>query len=203
MRSGKRRRELYDSLVRSHVGDLFRFAFRLCGQEETAEDLVQETFLEAWRSIHSLRREESARPWLFQILRHRYMHWLRDNNRRVRPDVSLEQLGERALPGVADEARTLTWRDLLQKALDTLDDRFKVPFLMVFLEGLTCKQTAMRLNLPLGTVLSRIHRARSILREFLGSLETDEEAPGGVKAGKPVLKIVDSESKVQRNRERG
>ena len=63
-------------------------------------------------------------------------------------------------------------RDLIQRALDDLDDRYKLPFLMVFMEGLTCQQAADQLGVPLGTVLSRIHRARQSMRSQL-----EQEAP--------------------------
>lgn len=68
---------------------------------------------------------------------------------------------------LASDEQDGSMRDALQRALDRLDVRFKVPFLLVFLEGLTCQETADELGLPLGTVLSRIHRARVALRASL------------------------------------
>jgi RNA polymerase sigma-70 factor (ECF subfamily) len=85
------RKNLYSELVSKHATDLYRFAYRLCGRNDVAEDLVQEAFTEAWRSFDSLREISKARAWLFQILRHRYAHWMRDNSRRVQPVASLEQ----------------------------------------------------------------------------------------------------------------
>jgi DNA-directed RNA polymerase specialized sigma24 family protein len=65
---------------------------------------------------------------------------------------------------------------MLQKALDTLESRYKEPFLMVFLEGLSCREAAEELDIPLGTILSRIHRARSFLRGAIKRQEAD--SPG-------------------------
>src|SRR5688500_8764066 len=71
------KRTMYESWVRGYAAGLYRFALRLCGREDVAEELVQETFYEAWRSIGSLREPTSARRWLLKILRHRWAHWVR------------------------------------------------------------------------------------------------------------------------------
>jgi RNA polymerase sigma-70 factor (ECF subfamily) len=179
MEQATERRETYERLVRSHAAELYRFAFRLCGHRETAEDLVQETYSEAWRSLVSLRDAEVGRAWLFQILRNRYSHWVRDSGRRLRPTASIDQLnGELTRPG-PDVLGKLANQELIQEALDALDDRYKEPFLMVFAAGLTCQQVADQLQMPLGTVLSRIHRARLFLRRFLREIDQDSEETSG------------------------
>ena len=93
MKQSVKEHELYEKLVRAHGTELYRFAFRLCGQAENAEDLLQETYCEAWRSIHTLRDAEKGRSLLYTIVRHRYAHYLCDRARRVRPALSLDQLG--------------------------------------------------------------------------------------------------------------
>lgn len=172
------RRQFYEQLVHAHSGDLYRFAYRLCGEPDIAEDLVQETFVEAWRSIRSLRDDKSARAWLYQILRHRFAHWVRRLKRTIRPDASMDVAeAEKSQPG-PDVLTRLADEDLLQQALNSIDERFKEPFLMVFLEGLTCAEAAEKLDIPRGTVLSRIHRARLALREFVDHHEqADRERP--------------------------
>ena len=168
------RKKLYELLVRTHAAELYRFAYRLCGERETAQDLVQETYGEAWRSLDSLRERDKARSWLFSILRYRYAHLQRGSGGRERKMEPLE-LAEKIAGGPGDEVlERLSGRDYLQKALDNLDNRFKEPFLMVFLEGLSCAETARQLDIPLGTVLSRIHRARSLLRRSLDRLDNKE-----------------------------
>ncbi len=168
-------RGLYEQLVNVHAGELYRFALRLCGRTDIAEDLVQETFYEAWRSIHSLRNAKSGRAWMFQILRHRYAHWVRDSGRRLQPRVSIEQIENEADPGCVSVLDSLSLREVLQKGLMDLDDRYKEPFLMVFLSGFSCRETAESLGIPLGTVLSRIHRARSFLRRFIRDIDRDAD----------------------------
>ena len=171
----QRDREFYAELVGSHAAELYRYAYRLCGAPETAEDLVQETFCEAWRSLAGLRDQQNSRGWLFQILRHRYARFVRDKRRK---QPAFTSLSEEQIPAVTTEnpLESLARRELLQHAIDSLDDRFKEPFLMVFLQGFTCEEASCELRLPLGTVLSRIHRARKLLRTHLHRLEPQNAA---------------------------
>jgi len=181
MGQSEQHRDVYEQLVRDNAAGLYRYAFRLCGRAETAEDLVQETFTEAWRGIGSLRDSAKGRAWLFQILRFRFAHFVRDARRRLQPidhgdaiEFEPEQPGDDVLEAIAN-------RELLQRALDALDETFKEPLLMVLLDGATCRETAEQLEIPLGTVLSRIHRGRAFLREFLRNIDRrDDPLPNRV-----------------------
>jgi len=162
----KQRYAAYEAWVHAHSADLYRVAYRLSGDADIAEDLVQEAFYHAWKDMDKLRDADKARAWLLQILRHRYAHWVRAKDRRVRP-----QPLDPVAPAVADPARdvlsTLGDREALTAALGGLDSTMKVPLVMVYVGGLTCQETADQLDVPLGTVLSRIHRARQKLRSNL------------------------------------
>jgi RNA polymerase sigma-70 factor (ECF subfamily) len=161
------RRALYESWVRDYSADIYRCAFRLCGDADCAEELAQEVFFEAWRSIESLRDPDKAKGWLLSILRHRYMHWLRDR-KRERDIRRGERINPERLAGHDHPPHeVLARKEALQTALNALEDHYKVPFLLVFLEGMTCQETADFLDVPLGTVLSRIYRARRVLRQHL------------------------------------
>ena len=182
-RAGTKAGTTYERWVRDHAAELYRFAYRFCGDRDVAEDLVQETFYEAWKSLGSLRHEDRARAWLYQILRHRYARLRRTESRTPLhvPLDSVEPAPSHA-PSVTDSSIK---HDALQTALNGLSDRVKVPLLMVFMEGQTCQEAADLLDLPLGTVLSRIHRAKRRLRELLRagypeaqSGEHDAEQPG-------------------------
>jgi RNA polymerase sigma-70 factor (ECF subfamily) len=168
MSPGKDRKVLYEFLVRTCADSLYRYAYRLCGSHHSAQDLVSEAFSEAWKSIDSLRDEEKARSWLYSNLRYRYAHLQRDRKRNREQAQAPQDLDE--MPGSGseyDELQRVADQDSVQKALQRLDDRFKEPFLMVFLEGLTCAEAAQQLGIPLGTVLSRIHRARATMQDYL------------------------------------
>jgi RNA polymerase sigma-70 factor (ECF subfamily) len=179
------RKDLYSELVSKHATDLYRFAYRLCGREDVAEDLVQEAFTEAWRSFDSLREISKGRAWLFQILRHRYSHWMRDNSRRLHPEAGIEEAENDARISSPDHTDELSRQEALGRALGALEDRYKEPFLMVFQEGLSCKEAAASLDVPLGTVLSRIHRARNFLRKFLKKSEEDEDNINQIRSREP------------------
>ncbi len=156
----------YEQWVTEHSEPLYRLAARLCGNADAAEDLVQETFYHAWRSMASLREPDRARGWLFRILRRRYSRWLRDQTRR------LDRIGTTDSAFVADKAASdgqpgaaMEREELLQRALEVLEERYKLPLLLVFLVGMTFQEAADSLDLPLGTVLSRVHRARQQIRQ--------------------------------------
>ena len=190
---GETRRARYERWVYDHSAELYCFAFRLCGNADTAEDLVQETFFHAWKGIDKLRRHDKARAWLFQMLRHRHAHWLRAQSRRPTVVESLDGQMAHAEASGAAPLQVLADRESLQVALDTLDHRFKLPLLMVLLEGLTCREAADRLDLPVGTVLSRIYRARRHLRSALAdetdSLKASVESPERPPALAPRLRL--------------
>lgn len=159
-------RELFRRLVHDHMAELYRFAFWQTRNAETAEDLVQEAYLEAWRSIGQLRQPERGRAWILQILRHRFLHWLRSKHRRPEVVADLEVL-EHHGESKSDLARDIGSRVDLERAMGRIDDRYRETFLLVFLQGFSCREAAEILEVPLGTVLSRIHRARGALREQL------------------------------------
>ena len=161
-------RAYYEELVRAHAGPLYRYAFRLCGRESDAEDLVQETFYESWRNISSLKDRTKGKAWMFRILQRRYAQWVREARRQPHAVIPIEDVEDRLIMPVKDRDDAHVDRERLQRALNALDDRYKVPFLMVFMEGLSCREAAEELQVPLGTVLSRIHRARRFLRQRSG-----------------------------------
>jgi RNA polymerase sigma-70 factor (ECF subfamily) len=166
LRQNQEQRLQYEQWVRLYAPELYRFAYRLSGQKHVAEDLLQETFVEAWRSIGKQKYADKARAWLFQILRYRYTHFLRDNRHHHKTGALPQQFGHPSDMSL-HPLQQMAERDALQAALETLSDAVRQTFLMVFAEGLTCRETAAELGIPLGTVLSRVDAARRALRERL------------------------------------
>lgn len=156
----------YEQWVRLYAPELYRFAYRLSGQRHIAEDLLQETFVEAWRSISKQKHAGKARAWLFQILRYRYAHFLRDN-RHHRQTGSLPEQFSHSSDLSRHPLERMAEQDVMQGALDGLSPAVRETFLLVFSQGLTCRETAGELGIPLGTVLSRLDAARRSLRAKL------------------------------------
>jgi RNA polymerase sigma-70 factor (ECF subfamily) len=158
--------------VRENGERLWRLGFRLTGDRQEAEDLTQETFYEAWRALGSLRHQAAARSWLVSILFHRASRRLR--RRRTRPAAS-RPIDEEvdASPVSGPDLETLARHEGLQRALDALDPDRRMAFLLVFHEGHSCREAAERLGIPLGTLLSRVHRARGELRWHLRDLRAE------------------------------
>jgi len=183
---------LFDRWVDGHAPELYRFAYRLCGERATAEDLVQEAFYDVWRQRESLKAVREPRAWLFLILRRRYLRLRRMEQRRPwLVSLAADRVPSAQTPRPDERIETA---DSLQSALDGMSDLFKLPLLMVFAQGMTCAQAAEQLDVPLGTVLSRIHRGKKQLREAIGRqdrvLASEQRGPdAGTRGELPRLRI--------------
>ena len=150
-------------LIATYHRDLYGYAFRLSGSASDAEDLVQQTFLFAHQKCHQIRSQQSARGWLYTVLRNCF---LKDRRRR-RPelaeniDVQLDQLG--------DEIPDALWVDQeqLQSAINELPDPFKLVLVMFYYEECSYREIADQLGIAEGTVMSRLSRAKKRLRQRL------------------------------------
>ena len=150
----------FEECVESCADSLFRVAFRLTGNQTLASELVQETYLNAWKSIDNLRDPERMRAWMFSILRNQYTKLLRKEKRNVQTVAHLNDVSK---PEQTKDDVT----DRVQTALATLDEKHKLPVLLVSIEGMTVDEAAKVLDVPRGTVLSRLHRGRQKLKEIL------------------------------------
>jgi len=177
----------YERWVHAHGAELYRFAYRLSGKEQVAEDLVQETFTEAWRSLLARRKPDQPRAWLFQILRFRYAHFIRDQRHHLNTSHDTDALDENIAPQQPHPLDRLANQESLERAFAVLSPSVRETFLLVFQAQLTCREAAEELHIPLGTVLSRIDRARRILRTALASKDAAPEAgPSKVPNGDPI-----------------
>jgi RNA polymerase sigma-70 factor, ECF subfamily len=155
-------------LIDDHASALYRIAYRLVGDCHEAEDIVQETLRSAWKSRGHFECGRGERAWLAAILRRRVI----DRWRRVGNRITL--LGDGA-PDVAISAADPTsngYTDEMQRALSHLPPELRESLLLVVVGELTHQETADVLGVPLGTVLSRVSRARQRLRKQLRKLQT-------------------------------
>jgi RNA polymerase sigma-70 factor (ECF subfamily) len=150
-------------LVDEHYAALFRYAYRLCSSAADAEDLTQEAFCKAQQNLTQLREPERAKAWLFSILRNAYLHRLRaDRHERC---VSLDEIGDPVEP--TTEALAAIDPERLQQALNELPEGFRTPVILFYFEEFSYRDIAEQMDLPLGTVMSRLARAKGHLRDRL------------------------------------
>jgi RNA polymerase sigma-70 factor, ECF subfamily len=144
-----------------HMDDLFRTAVRLLQDRAKAGDAVQETYLVAWRSFGKFQSGTNCRAWLFQILfnvvRHERRNWFKWITGKE------EDLGEAQLVAPTPAPEHLTDPEILS-ALDSLSAQFRAALLLVDVEEFSYKEAAEILRVPIGTIMSRLNRARSLLR---------------------------------------
>jgi RNA polymerase sigma-70 factor, ECF subfamily len=157
--------ELTD-LVREFADRLYGYAYRLCGDSATAEDLTQQTFMAAHRNLHQLREADKAQAWLFAILRRIYWKSRRKQRPVTAADLQLDP-NQQATPVEVDEID----HEKLQSALGELPDAFRIVLVMFYFEDCSYQNIAEALELPLGTVMSRLARAKRQLRRRLQSLD--------------------------------
>jgi len=158
----RRLREEFDAAALPHVAALLRTATRLCGARDRAEDLVQETYLQAWKSFSRFEPGTNCRAWLYKILMFSHSRVRRDQSRR--PLVTdLDTATESALLFDPQTPDTLTAASV-KAAFDGLPDPFRIAVLLVDVEELTYREAAEALDVPIGTVMSRLNRGRRLMR---------------------------------------
>jgi RNA polymerase sigma-70 factor (ECF subfamily) len=156
----------FEAEAMPHWADLFRSAVRMTGDRSRAQDVVQEVYLQAWRSFARFERGTNCRAWLFKILFHCVSHerrrWLRFPLLK-----ETEEFLETNLAAPAPISQHLTDGEIIG-ALDAIPASFRAAVLLVDVEEMSYKEAAEILGVPIGTVMSRLSRARKLLRERLG-----------------------------------
>ena len=152
----------FHGLVADHAPALYRLAYRMVGDPHDAEDVVQETLRSAWSSRDRFDCDRSHRAWLAAILRRRVIDGWRRKSRTPYP------AGEHAIEIPVDGADPLASEltDEMQHALKSLSAELRESLLLVVVGELTHQEAADMLGIPLGTVLSRVSRARQRLRHY-------------------------------------
>jgi RNA polymerase sigma-70 factor (ECF subfamily) len=157
-------RARFESTVLVHLDAVFRLAMWLADDRADAEDVVQETFAQALQSFHRFEPGTNARAWLFAIMRHVRANRQRAMRRAPLPTDVEAELDR--LPAVDETPQQVTDREVLD-ALGALPEGFQEVVLLSDVEELSYKEIAGVLDIPLGTVMSRLHRARGLLRAAL------------------------------------
>lgn len=162
-------RPSFEQLVLRHLDSLYGFAFRLTKNREQARDLLQEASLKALENFQQLREFDKAKTWLFRILHRVFLSRYR-RRRHELPLVDIE-LDESLLADAGDSFEVRAFGNLLddevQAAFDALAVEFREVIMLADIEELSYREIAEILNIPMGTVASRLYRGHTLLRERL------------------------------------
>ena len=168
-------RKTFDTELLPHIDSLYNFAFHLCYNEEDANDLVQEAYLKAFRFIDKYIQGTNAKAWLFKILKNAFINQYRKKAKRpARIDyediISYQDADEGSFTEFTDLREELfesMMGDEVTIAINVLPIDFRTVILLCDVEGFTYEEISKIIDIPIGTVRSRLHRARNMLKERL------------------------------------
>lgn len=169
--------DIFDNEFIPHLDSMYNFAFRLTFDEDDAKDLVQETYLKAYRFINSFHRGTNAKAWLFRILKNSFINEFRKKSKEpgkvdyqeVENYYNSDEVNKAITPDLRVESVKDMIGDEVTNALNSLALDFRTVIILCDLEGFTYEEMAKILDIPIGTVRSRLHRARNLLKERLRS----------------------------------
>lgn len=152
----------FEALAKEYGTDLYRYGLWLCGNDALAKDLVQETFLRAWKALHNLKEQAAVKGWLITILRREFA---RTFERKVPKFTDLDSV-------VIEETKNLSPEDqlerkLLREGILRLPVRYREPLLLQVVMGYSCKEIATQLGLSKSAVMTQLFRAREKLKTML------------------------------------
>jgi RNA polymerase sigma factor (sigma-70 family) len=187
--SDKEKNAIFDQEFMPHIDSMYNFGYRLTFDEDDAKDLVQDTYLKAYRFINSFEQGTNAKAWLFRILKNSFINDYRKKSKQPAKidyqEVETYYNSEDVDYGITTDLRVDAVKDMLgdeiSNALNSLAVDFRTVIILCDLEGFTYEEMAKILDIPIGTVRSRLHRARNLLKEKLRSYaqdmgyKTDEE----------------------------
>ena len=169
--------QVFDGEFMPHIDSMYNFAYRLTFDEDDAKDLVQDTYMKAYRFINSFQEGTNAKAWLYRILKNSFINDYRKKSKQpAKVDYQeVEQFynSEDTPSNATVDLRMETTKDMIgdeiSNALNSLAVDFRTVVILCDLEGFTYEEMAKILDIPIGTVRSRLHRARNLLREKLGT----------------------------------
>jgi RNA polymerase sigma factor (sigma-70 family) len=158
-----------------YIDALYNFGYRLTLDEDDANDLVQETYMKAYRFFDSYEQGTNAKAWLFRILKNSFINDFRKKSKEPAKvdyqEIETYYNSDDFDETITTDLRSETIQDMLgdevATALNTLAVDFRTVIVLCDLEGFTYEEMAKILNIPIGTVRSRLHRARNLLKEKL------------------------------------
>lgn len=173
--SESEKQRIFDQEFMPHINSMYNFAYRLTLDEDDAKDLLQDTYLKAFRFIDSFQQGTNAKAWLFRILKNSFINDYRKRSKEpskvdyqeVESYYNSEDVDRQITPDLRVEALQDMIGDEISNALNSLDVDFRTVIILCDLEGFKYDEMAKILDIPIGTVRSRLHRARNLLKEKL------------------------------------
>lgn len=162
MTSDTERTHRFNELAEAYSTDLYRYAMWICGNDALAKDLVQETFLRAWRALDSLKDTGAAKSWLITILRREYA---RTFERKVPKFTDVEKVVVVDDDELEPDERTE--RDLLRQGILKLEPKYRDPLLLQVVFGHSCAEISEQLGISKSAVMTQLFRAREKLKTHL------------------------------------
>ena len=171
--------EQFTSDAMQYAPQLFSTALRMTRNRSDAEDLVQETYIKGWRSFHTFQDGTNLRAWLFRIMTNTFINKYNAKKRKG-TEVELDDVEELFLykrlgsidqsqlgSSAEDQMLELFTDDEVKNALEALPEDFRMPVLLSDVDGFSYKEIAEMLEIPIGTVMSRLHRGRKAMQKML------------------------------------
>ncbi|HQQ97733.1 MAG TPA: sigma-70 family RNA polymerase sigma factor [Cyclobacteriaceae bacterium] len=167
--------EIFNHEFLPHINSMYNFAYRLALDRDDAKDLVQDTYFKAFRFIESFQRGTNAKAWLFRILKNSFINEYRKkvkepnkvDYQEVESYYNSDEVDRVITPDLRVDALKDMIGDEISNALNALDVDFRTVIILCDLEGFKYEEMAKILDIPIGTVRSRLHRARQLLKEKL------------------------------------
>jgi RNA polymerase sigma factor (sigma-70 family) len=171
----KQKDDIFHGEFMPHINSMYNFAYRLTMDGDDAKDLLQDTYLKAYRFIESFQQGTNAKAWLFRILKNSFINDYRKKSKEpskvdyqeVESYYNSEEVDRQITPDLRVEALQDMIGDEISDALNSLDVDFKTVIILADLEEFKYDEMAKILDIPIGTVRSRLHRARNLLKEKL------------------------------------
>ena len=168
----QQKNEIFGTEFHPHIRSMYNFAYRLTLDQDDAKDLVQDTYLKAYRFIESFQKGTNAKAWLFRILKNSFINDYRKKSKEpskvdyqeVESYYNSEDVDRQITPDLRVESLSNMIGDEISNALNSLDVDFKTVIILCDLEGFKYEEMAKILDIPIGTVRSRLHRARGLLK---------------------------------------
>jgi RNA polymerase sigma factor (sigma-70 family) len=168
----ERKHHIFEREFLPHIDAMYNFAYRITFDEASAKDLIQDTYYKAFRFIESFHEGTNAKAWLFRILKNNFINEFRKKNKEPSmvdyQDVETYYNSDDVNEVITSDLRVEVLQDMIgdeiSNALNALAVDFRIVIILCDLEGFTYEEMSKILDIPIGTVRSRLHRARNLLR---------------------------------------